>query len=300
MRAKLFLFVKAFALFGLISSAHATTYVFKTFDFPSVTDQTSFQGINNAGTIVGWYHNNGVYGAFVYSNGTYTAFDSSIKYALGINNNSQIVGYGNSFINYVDTGGTITHLAYPGSNETYTNAINDAGQIVGGYTIGSSSNLNGFLYSGGAYTSLSPPVAGAYDLTARGINSNGDIVGDYQDGITGRGFLYSNGKYTTLGAGSSATFATGINDLGQIVGFDAGGEGYVYAHGVYDFFGVPGSSYTEAFGINDLGQIVGNYNDRTGTHAFLASPTPLPAALPLFAGGLVTIGLFGWRRKQKG
>jgi hypothetical protein len=29
------------------------------------------------------------------------------------------------------------------------------------------------------------------------------------------------------------------------------------------------------------------------------SPTPLPAALPLFATGLGAMGLFGWRRKRK-
>jgi len=29
------------------------------------------------------------------------------------------------------------------------------------------------------------------------------------------------------------------------------------------------------------------------------SPTPLPAALPLFAAGLGGLGLLGWRRKRK-
>ena len=29
------------------------------------------------------------------------------------------------------------------------------------------------------------------------------------------------------------------------------------------------------------------------------NPTPLPAALPLFATGLGALGLFGWRRKRK-
>jgi hypothetical protein len=29
------------------------------------------------------------------------------------------------------------------------------------------------------------------------------------------------------------------------------------------------------------------------------SVTPLPAAFPLFAGGLVTLGLLGWHRKRK-
>jgi hypothetical protein len=31
----------------------------------------------------------------------------------------------------------------------------------------------------------------------------------------------------------------------------------------------------------------------------VASPTPLPAALPLFASGLGVMGLLGWRRKRK-
>ena len=30
-----------------------------------------------------------------------------------------------------------------------------------------------------------------------------------------------------------------------------------------------------------------------------AAATPLPAALPLFAGGLGTLGIIGWRRKRK-
>jgi hypothetical protein len=30
------------------------------------------------------------------------------------------------------------------------------------------------------------------------------------------------------------------------------------------------------------------------------TPTPLPAALPLFAGGLGVLGLLGWRKKRKG
>jgi hypothetical protein len=33
--------------------------------------------------------------------------------------------------------------------------------------------------------------------------------------------------------------------------------------------------------------------------AFTTSATPLPAALPLFAGGLGALGLLGWRRKRK-
>lgn len=37
------------------------------------------------------------------------------------------------------------------------------------------------------------------------------------------------------------------------------------------------------------------FNDVEG----ITSATPLPAALPLFAGGLSALGLFGWRKKRK-
>lgn len=36
-----------------------------------------------------------------------------------------------------------------------------------------------------------------------------------------------------------------------------------------------------------------------GTSSVVPAPTPLPAALPLFATGLGAIGVFGWRRKRK-
>jgi hypothetical protein len=36
-----------------------------------------------------------------------------------------------------------------------------------------------------------------------------------------------------------------------------------------------------------------------GTVDIAVTTTPLPAALPLFAGGLGALGLFGWRRKRK-
>jgi hypothetical protein len=36
-----------------------------------------------------------------------------------------------------------------------------------------------------------------------------------------------------------------------------------------------------------------------GAGTFTVTPTPLPAALPLFATGLGALGLLGWRRKRK-
>ena len=49
------------------------------------------------------------------------------------------------------------------------------------------------------------------------------------------------------------------------------------------------------------GDLVGGRDSAVFTYdgGVSASPTPLPAALPLFATGLGALGLLGWRRKQK-
>jgi hypothetical protein len=39
-------------------------------------------------------------------------------------------------------------------------------------------------------------------------------------------------------------------------------------------------------------------NDYVDNINVTVNPTPLPAALPLFATGLGALGLFGWRRKR--
>ncbi len=81
------------------------------------------------------------------------------------------------------------------------------------------------------------------------------------------------GVYSTLDVpGSTATFASGINDAGQIVGDyynSAGLHGFLYSNGVYttiDAVGVPQTNVgggTSPSGINEAGQIVGYYSDPT-------------------------------------
>jgi hypothetical protein len=54
--------------------------------------------------------------------------------------------------------------------------------------------------------------------------------------------------------------------------------------------GIPLRNYTQALGFMDV-----TFTDQGD----VASATPLPAALPLFASGLGALGLLGWRRKRK-
>jgi hypothetical protein len=86
----------------------------------------------------------------------------------------------------------------------------------------------------------------------------------------GISFTYSSLDYP----GASQTFASGINDSGQVVGIyeDATGwHGFLLSGGSYSSLDYPGASYTSAYGINDAGQVVGEYGDATGWHGFLLS-----------------------------
>src|SRR5262249_7839271 len=122
--------------------------------------------------------------------------------------------------------GQYTQLDVPGATSTVAYGINNAGQIVGYYIIGSG-EAHGFLLSDGKYTSIDVPGASA--TYAFGINSAGQIVGEYWNNTGQHGFLLSQGKYTQLDVpGSLRTSATGIDRIGQIVGWYIAPGGKIY------------------------------------------------------------------------
>lgn len=71
------------------------------------------------------------------------------------------------------------------------------------------------------------------------------------------------------------TYATGINDSGQVVGSGyssdyTGNHGFVYSGGTFTTFKIPGSEHTQASAINNLGQIAGTYSsDALGDGSFV-------------------------------
>lgn len=107
---------------------------------------------------------------------------------------------------------------------------------------------------------------------------------------------------TIIVPGATATIASGINSDGRIVGeyFAADGtlHGFLEQGGSYTTIDIPGAIYTSATGINDRGQIVGNFEDTTGVHGFVATPTPEPSNVLLFASGILGLaGLVGGKPK---
>src|SRR4051812_20815829 len=87
------------------------------------------------------------------------------------------------------------------------------------------------------------------------------------------GFLFET---IDVPGASFTTHASGINDVGEVVGGYFGGvghHGFLYDGGGFTAIDVPGASLTDASGINDAGQVVGIFYDSAdGGHGFLATP----------------------------
>jgi probable HAF family extracellular repeat protein len=151
-----------------------------------------------------------------------------------INNSGQVVGdamFPNTAIHaFLYSGGTTTDLGTLGGRLSMAEAINSAGTVVG-WAMAPSTQPNqdgpihAFMYKNGVMTDLTP-LLGNNNSYALGINSSGAIVGTMGANWNGpwHAFLLENGKATDLNSllpqGSNWVLeaATGINNLGQIIG----------------------------------------------------------------------------------
>jgi uncharacterized membrane protein len=177
--------------------------------------------------------------------------------------------------------------------------INDLGQIVGSY-IDAKFTTNGFLLSGGTYTTYDYPGSNQFSSTVlNGVNDLGQAVGYSTVLPNTYTFELQNGVYTLLPPlkGMKPAYPYGINSFGQIVGYydypTNQPHGYLLSNGQYDTFNAPNATQTILQGVNDLGQSVGYYADATLTdHGFLLQNgqfTPVsgpPGAHDVFASGI--------------
>lgn len=142
--------------------------------------------------------------------------------------------------------------------------INDPGQIIGVYT-DSSGIYHGYEKSGGKFTPLDVPFAGATGTIPFGINNSGEVVGCWADSAgNDHGFTLIAGTYASFDyPGGSQTTALDVNSAGDIVGdyFDASGvgNGFLLSGGTYTSFAYSGAVETFINGINDSGVMVGGY-----------------------------------------
>ena len=161
---------------------------------------------------------------------------------------------------------TYTTIAVPGARVTTANGINDRGQIVGDYTVGTNAT-HGFLRSNGGFTTIDVP--GADTTRALGINNLGQIVGTYTVGTRRLAFLLTGGRFIGLSpSGATESWTYGINDFGQVVGgyiMGTAAHNFLWTHGRFVDIDVPGAQAlsTQRLGINRWGVIVGAVQDAT-------------------------------------
>jgi uncharacterized membrane protein len=268
------------------------SYQFNSFQNPGATVTRVF-GLNGHGELVGT--DNVIPGrhAFLVNRNNYVALDASgvlgthISFARDVNDAGEIVG------GYIGDDGnehgfilrheglTTLDVPFAGSVGTQLNGINSSGFITGVW-VDEAFTAHGFVYEKGNFARLDYP--GALDTFPYGINSRGDIVGnwDSDQSTVGHGFVFSSGHFFSIdvpGAVPDGTAATGINNRGEIVGSfigeDGNSHGFLAEGSVFTTLDCAEAANTSVWGINSAGQIAGTCDAAGQRLGFIADRIPM-------------------------
>lgn len=184
---------------------------------------------------------------------------------------------------------TITDLGTLGGLDSFGMAINSSGVVAGWSDVYFSFDISqAFLYDGTMHDlgSLSPNG----NSGALGINDNGVIVGGSNFNYTtdGHAFIYDGSMHDLGGLGGRESVATGINNLGQIIGSYYPGFGphaFLYDGTKHDL-GSLGGSTSEANAIN-------NHTEVTGTARINPDSVPGISHAFLYDGTMHDLGTLG-------
>jgi probable HAF family extracellular repeat protein len=281
-----FLFTAAFlAALGCASHASAQAYLIDL-NSRTATDLGTLGGknffplaaINDAGQVVGSSATaEGDDHAFITGPNGAGMRDLGDGIASGINAAGQVVGWSGdrSFITGPDGAGML-YLGTLGGRYTKAYGINDAGQVVGSSATASGQQHN--FITGPNGFGMRDLGTGGDRIGSSSINNAGQVVGSsgHRSFITGPDGVGIKDLGTL---GGNFSFATGINDTGQVVGWSAPAEGGYHAFitgpngvGMRDL-GTLGGGDSFAYGINDAGQVVGySYTPEGFRHAFITGP----------------------------
>ncbi|MGA7078003.1 MAG: hypothetical protein WBQ43_12795 [Terriglobales bacterium] len=204
---------------------------------------------------------------YTYANGINPSATTAKTEIVGAYNLADGEG-GTGFLAHV-SGTKIVAESYEADNYPHeppqqaANGVNDAGQIVGVY-VDSSGVDHGYERSGGKFSTINVPFAGATATLADGINNSGEIVGGWWDSSGSHAFTLIGGAYASFDyPGATFTTALDVNNAGEIVGYyqdtSGVGHGFLLSGGTYTSIDAPGAVWTNSTGINDAGDIVGLY-----------------------------------------
>jgi hypothetical protein len=156
---------------------------------------------------------------------------------------------------------TFAAFDVPGAFETQVWGINDAGEIVGGYTDRAHFS-HGFVMRDGEFTTIDYP--GPMPTTATGINNSGLIVGSFVDLGAGSeffGFTAWNGKFTRTGySNSTGTWFNSVNNRQDIAGYSylpdqSTPYNFLFSQGQFTPINLPLAAPYYVAGLNDLGDL---------------------------------------------
>jgi hypothetical protein len=150
-------------------------------------------GVNDSGVAVGFYtDSHGKAHGYRYDIATkkfsVVAVSGVSVVAAAINSGGDVAGFLTSSKGTTDgfllpAAGPVTVLSFPGASLTEALGVNDSGEVVGAYRVGSGSgaSTHGFTWTKqhGFTTVDDPAAAGA--TTINGVNNAGDLVGFYVD-----------------------------------------------------------------------------------------------------------------------
>jgi Cu/Zn superoxide dismutase len=307
----------------------SVSYGFRTLDNQADPTFNQLLGINNDGTIAGYFgsgaagHPNQGYRLLPpHGHGSYQGenFPGAVQTQVtGLNNTGVTVGFWSSMNNasmvndnsgFWALGGQFHNANFPAGSPASPPVdqllgVNDSGVAVGFWTDANGNN-HGYTVNvnTGTFGAVTDPSAPGASLTAAAINSGGGIAGFYTNPANGNtdGFLASGGEFIDLsGPGASSTMAFGVNDEDEVAGTYTAGSGsgaavhgftWTLGGGFQSIDDPHGLGTTTINGVNDAGDLVGFYVDSAGnTDGMLAAPRAT-VAVPLtpMPQGTVTVG----------
>ena len=272
---------------SLASFAQTPSFKFAAINFPGASE-TSANGINNSGVIVGSYILASRTHGFKLASGHFSTIDinGAVSTVLNaIDGNGDIVGTfqtadlkSHGFLIHK---GVITRLDFPKAvNGTVANGVNNQLTVVG--TV---DDTFGFIWSAGKFRSFNAhsDINGATQLN--GISNSGWIVGAVFFSDFLRPFIFRGSDFDFLKPAASGDFVPhGVNGRGDLVGCSGGDSFLIFNPEAGESstdkpdgfppmhtFVFPGATNTCAASINFSRAIVGSYQDaQFHSHGFLA------------------------------
>jgi probable HAF family extracellular repeat protein len=283
-------------LLVVVSIATSQTYKVTDLGIHPGDDVSAGSALNDCGQVVG-FSGYSLERGFLWSSGEGMSdlppLAGNFSDAAGVNDDGAVAGF--SSIDNNQTNHAVVWIegkardlgTLPGGTDSEADAINGAGKVVGGSNSGGTSTHAVLWSKGGGIQDLGVLPGGGDYSRAHGINRFGHVVGESSTvGSTIHGFSWSKAQgMQDLGPLPSGHFsyATGINNRGQIVGASDGGSRCPIIAceravlwtptGIHGLGTLRNSYSSRAYGINSAGQVVGFslFRPSLVSHAFVWS-----------------------------